>query len=556
MLSEIIIKDFAIIQTLHLELETGMTAVTGETGAGKSIVIDALSFAMGDRFDTNVIRHEQDHAEVCVAFAFEGHSPACHWLEEKAMANKDQCVIRRILRRSGRSQSYINGHPVTLQMLKELSKQLIDIHGQHEHQSLVQTETQRHLLDLYANNQNLLAKLTDLYRDYSQCRHDIEQLKQQQDDNDARLELLSYQVAEMNELSPIEGEYEALDLEHTQLANADLLQHELHTAIHRLNEQDDNAILPLLDLLSTRFAKLEPMAPQFKNFREQLDEASITLREVTADMRHHVDTIDNEPARLQWVDERLSHYQTLARKHRIEPDQVCQHQSVLQEELESLDSTDDKINVLYEKLEAAKAAYFIVANQLTESRRTAAKRLEPMITQQIADLNMGGGQFDIHFENQGQGLSRFGQEKIEFFVSANPGQPPKPLSKVASGGELSRISLAIQVILAQGGDTPCLIFDEVDVGIGGGTAEIVGKLLRKLGSSSQVLCVTHQGQVAAQAHHHLFVCKTKSQVSTQTAVAKLDQTERIEEIARMIGGLEVTATSKKHAKELLKNAQF
>ena len=553
MLTHLSLKNFAIVETLELELSHGMTVLTGETGAGKSIIIDALDLVLGGRANLNVIRHGEDKAEISAIFHIKKIPVAQSWLADNEFdLNDDEILLRRILTTEGRSRHTINGQACTQQQVRTLGELLLNIHGQHEHQNLVKRDKQRDMLDVYAHHENLVMQVKSTYNEWHKVKETLHQLKMNADQKDSKLEFLSYQVKELQELNLHESEFEALEAEHKTLAHSDQLREHLETAIFALEQDDNTCAINLIHHAKKSLDAIANIAPEMASSISLLDNTLIQLEEARDDLQASLDKMDNDPERLFKVEERLNLLYGVARKHRIEPELLLSTQQQLETELEQLEHADKHSAKLEAELKQLHEQYSKAANLLTQSRKKAAEKLNKEVTQSLQTLNMVGGKFEVTFlPNDNKEPSMFGDERVEFRISANPGQPLQALSEVASGGELSRMSLALQMITAQKDDTPTLIFDEVDVGIGGGTAEIVGSLLRALGEKTQVLCITHLPQVAAQAHHHFRVEKHTSNNQTTTSITLLNDKIRIEEIARMLGGVKITEQTLKHAKEML-----
>ncbi|HLA74321.1 MAG TPA: DNA repair protein RecN [Gammaproteobacteria bacterium] len=557
MLTHIDIRDVAIVERLELELDAGMTVLTGETGAGKSILIDALNLALGDRADAGVIRHGCERAEVTASFDIRSLAAAQAWLQEHDIEVDDTCLLRRSITREGRSKGFINGSAVPMQSLRELGELLVDIHGQHEHQSLLRADMQRQLLDDYAGHGALLNDISMAYQCWNTASRQLQDLNRAAAERSTRLDMLRYQVRELEALNLGETELDELNEEHARLANASKLIEACHVALQNLSENEDASALSLLAHSVRELEQLEQFDKRLAAANELLASASIQIQEGAAELRRYVDNMELDPQRLQWIEQRLGSVYELARKHRITPDELPARLGLLSDELAELDNADIRLGQLQDEIAAAEKDYKQRAAQLSASRAQAACDLEQRVSKAMQQLSMAGGRFAVSLEPVAeQQLSATGMERVEFLVSANPGQPLKALNKVASGGELSRISLAIQVITAQSGRIPTLIFDEVDVGIGGGVAEIVGQQLRSLSQSRQVLCVTHLPQVAAQGHHHIQVSKQTHKDITKVILDTLSETERRDEIARMLGGVKITDQTLAHAEEMLQHAQL
>jgi len=550
MLDRIQIENFAIIDSLQLEFDAGLSALTGETGAGKSILLDAIKLVAGDRAEGDSIRRGSERAEISASFNLDD-LPAVHkWLADNEMNADGECVIRRVLHASGRSKAFINGFGATLAQLRTLCDMLIDIHGQHEHQSLQVPMVQRQLLDAFIGERNLLEEVEqkfDLLRTLEQC---LEQAQSGSREREQRIDLLGLYCAELNQLSLTEGEFEALQAEYRRLSNADTILEQTGQILGQLFENDDQNIQSVLSLCEQKLSALMENDKALLESHELINAALIQVQEASSELRNYRDGIELDSVRLETINERIANIQNLARKHHLEiaalPDLCVQ----LNRELEVLQGDSFDVEKIQTELDKAREDYLFSAAELSLKRKQTAAVISEQVTQVMQQLGMEGGEFVIDVESNQQ-PGKHGCDSIRYLVSANPGQPPRPLSKVASGGELSRISLAIQVIMSESSKIRTLIFDEVDSGVGGGVAEIVGKKLRLLGRDRQVLCVTHLAQVASQAHHHYRVSKINEHNETATRVVSLNDEERLEEVARMLGGVTITTQTRAHASEML-----
>ena len=552
MLTDIYIRDFAIIESLNLELQTGMTALTGETGAGKSILVDAIGLVLGDRADSGVVRYGADNAEICLSVDVSTTPSAKAWLKEQALESDDTCILRRVISSAGKSRAWINGSPANLGMLRQLGEQLVEIHGQHEHQSLMKKEKQRQLLDDFADNADLLSQVETAYLAWKEINDKCKQLSNQNSDHQAKLDLLRFQTQELNELELVENEVEALDKEYLRLSNAGQLMDISSQSIQQLYDDDEQSVYSQLSHILVDIEQQKSLDDAFKDPYELLLSAQIQIQEATELLRQYQDRVELDPERLSWVENRLSDIHNLARKHQTTAENLYAKWNDLNTALSALEGDEYDIDALEAKREQFRVRYLQKANKLSNKRQKMAKTLSKGVSEAMQALGMQGGVFNVAVVfSDDDNLSMHGMDHINFEVSANPGQPLKPLVKVASGGELSRISLAIQMIAAQQVTLPALIFDEVDAGIGGGTAEVVGQQLRSIGNSLQVLCVTHLPQVASQAHHHYKVTKMKGKKSTSTGMIRLEADDRVEEIARMMGGVEITPSTLNLAAEML-----
>ncbi|PAU86263.1 DNA repair protein RecN [Pseudomonas sp. WN033] len=553
MLVHLAVNNYAIVDHLELELKGGMSAITGETGAGKSIMLDALALTLGDRADSGAVRPGADKADILAIFDISKIPEAQAWLDDRDLDSPEQQVIlRRVITAEGRSRGYINGSPCPQQDLKTLGEMLIDIHSQHEHQSLLKTETHRRLLDEYAGASDLARQIQLAAQRCRQTEQALQQASEHNDEQEARLQLLSYQLEELDNLSLLDGELELLEGEQRQLANAEQILMACQQVINLCSENDTGSVLQAMTSSLNRLGGLTEHSRHLNEAHNLLASAQIQVEEAVGELSRYLDHFEADPQRQQEVEERLGSIYELARKHRVNPEELPALQQRLIDELESFQQRDADIERLGDELKAYREHYQQLADKLSGIRHKAAQKLAKAVTSEIQRLGMPGGRIELQLAPLNPGnYPPNGLESVEFLVSANPGQPAKPLAKVASGGELSRISLGIQVITAQTSRVPTLVFDEVDVGIGGPTAEIVGQLLRQLGERGQVLTVTHLPQVAAQGHQHLFVRKEQKKDSTRTRIDELDQSGRIQEVARMLGGVDLTEESLAHARKLL-----
>lgn len=547
------IKNFAIVSNLSTEWHNGMTAITGETGAGKSIAIDALSLCLGERAEASAVRPGTDKAEVCAQFDLTALPLAKAFLEQHMLTSNDnECLLRRVVCKNGRSKSYINGSAVTAAQLKELGQYLISIHGQHAHQHLLKAEHQLQLLDAYAGHNQLVKAVSQSFKLYANLQKEFKQLEQQQLQQAAQKQLLEYQVAELDEFALQDGEFEKIEAEHYKLSNSQTILEACQRELQHLYESDEQNACSMLQHSAQQFAELANYDESLASVAALLDEAAVQVEEASREVRNYADQADLDPARLTEVEARLSGAMDLARKHHIKPQELVEFHQGLTQELESISNNSSRLAQLDDEISNALSAYQKAGEQLSESRQKYANTLNQLISDSMANLSMENGVFEIQLNQEVERQpNALGFDSVSFLVSTNPGQPLQPLAKVASGGELSRISLAIQVIIAQKVTTPTLIFDEVDVGISGPTASSVGKLLRQLGKSTQVICVTHLPQVASSAHQQFFVAKEIAQGETFTQMLSLNKDGRINEIARLLGGDNISKTAKANAKELI-----
>ena len=552
LLLSININNYTLVESLEIEFNKGTTAITGETGAGKSLVLDALGMALGDRADTDTIRHGKARAEITATFDINNIEDAKKWLHDNDFNNDENCILRRIYTTEGRSKGYINGQPSTMSQLQELGDMLTDIHSQHEHQSLLRKDTHRRLLDEYAKVEDLTKQVASHYVLWHKTNNDLSDLLKRSDELDARKELLGFQVVELQQLDLTAPYLDNLELEQKTLANAEQIVQDSHSLLAICEQAEGfnlrDGLNSALSILSTIDYKPEAL----KITEELLQGGLIQVEEAITEIGHHIDKFEADPQRLQIVEDELSVVFQLARKHRVLPDQLEATRDVLESELKSLLGGSENVDALQLKLADLAENYMTCAKKLSAKRKVAAKTMASEINQQLQALSMEGAELLIQLSPNPNGEYRSaGLEEIEFLLASNPGQPHKMLAKIASGGELSRISLAIQVVAAGHSNIPTLVFDEVDVGIGGSTADVVGTLLKQLGNRGQVISVTHQPQVAAHAHHHYLASKISEGNSTESLMSPLNNQQRIDELARMLGGATVTKQTVSHASELL-----
>ncbi|MCW8934229.1 MAG: DNA repair protein RecN [Gammaproteobacteria bacterium] len=555
MLNHIRIRNFAIIDHLDLDFKNKLTTLTGETGAGKSILLGALGLLLGDRADSDSVRAGSSKAEISAEFDISELPEVNAWLLSKELDADGDCLLRRRLSSDGRSRAFINGSPAPLQDMRQLGEMLVDIHGQHEHQSLMKADMQRQLLDDYAQHEKLLTDVKEVFIDWNSKKEKLITLQTACKDKNDRLDLLRYQVTELEELSLLPGEADKLQSEHQTLANADQLSDNTASTLNSLYDADDTSIHLQL---SQQAKKIEDMLSTDKTLTpafEMLSEAMVQIEETASLLRDYKDNLNSNPERFDEVETRLGIIHDLSRKHHIEPDQLIDLTESLSLELNELDNADENLSKLESEVNKLDKKYKTLAKKLTESRTKTSIELNKQISTSMQTLGMSGGQFKIQITTK-EKASANGLDSIEYTVSTNTGQPFKALAKTASGGELARISLAIQMITAQQGRIPTLIFDEVDSGVGGGIAEIVGKHLRVLGENRQVFCITHLPQVASQAHHHMQVYKHSDGKETRTEIIPLEMEQRVDEISRMLGGLEITQQTIDHAKDMLNRSQL
>lgn len=551
MLCQLSINNFAIVRFLELDFKAGMTSITGETGAGKSIAIDALGLCLGNRSDANTVRPGANKTEVSARFTLHDVPLAKRWLEDNDLDADDECILRRTINSDGRSRAYINSNPVPVTQLKAIGQLLIGIHGQHAHHAMLKSEHQLNLLDSYANHKILLDNVSASYVRCKQVENELKQLEQAQHERISRQQLLQYQVEELNEFNLGLDEFDDIEQEHKRLANGTDLIERCQAGLHLLTESDDGNIESLLNKVAAIADTLQGYDESLAPISTMLNDALIQVQESASEIESYLSRLELDPEHFAYLEKRLSTAMQLARKHHVGPDKLALHHQALMAELAELAGDENKLDEIRLQLDASRNAYLVNAQKLSQSRNRYAKELDKLVTRSIHELNMPKGKFSIEVNHDPANISVNGCDNIEFMVTTNPGQPLQPISKVASGGELSRIGLGIQVITAKKVATPTLIFDEVDVGISGPTASVVGRMLRSLGESTQVLCVTHLPQVAGNGHQHMFVNKFNKAGSTETTMQALDKDQRVNELARLLGGDVITENTLANARELL-----
>lgn len=550
------VRDFAIVEKIDIEFDAGMTVLTGETGAGKSILVDALGLVLGERGSAQLVRDGAKRAEFSAEFSIDSLPLVATWLEEQSLDLDGDCLLRRIINSDGRSRAFINGNAVPLSQLKSLGELLLDIHGQHFHQSLGRRAIQKDLLDHFGNLLELRAETATHYSEWFSVENRLQSLLDADADRASRLDLLTFQLQEFDSLSLEEGEPEGLNQERQKLQNSGRLADGVTIAIDNLMESEPSNANGLIADASRAVEAVANFDSTLGPVVELLNSAGIQISEATEILRRYGDSIDMDPGRRDWVEERLDAIQAVARKHRVSPKELPTVHLALQTEFEELQNATELSEELEIQVNALRDQYFSTASRLSKARTKAAKTFSADVTDAMAGLGMPGGRFVAECRRrEDDSASASGVDNIEFLISANPGQRPQSLAKIASGGELSRMSLAIQVIASDGSSIPTMIFDEVDSGVGGGVAEMVGRRLQDLGDSRQVLCVTHLPQVASLADQHFRISKVSDGKSTRTGVQMLGHDERVDELARMLGGVEITHTTLEHAAEMLAGAR-
>lgn len=552
MLCHLHISNFAIVRALEIDWASGMSTITGETGAGKSIAIDALALCLGERADAAVVRPGADKADIVATFDISALPAARDFLQQQDLLMGNECIVRRVVSNEGRSRGYINGVQVPAQQLKQLGQYLLSIHGQHAHQLLLKADYQRQLLDAYVANSELLQQCRQSYRYWQQLQQEHQTLQHSQQQRDAQRQLLEYQVAELDQFAPQADEFSELEAEHSRLTHGNTLLSQSQQCLQQLYDDDEQSIYRALSQVSYQLEQLQALDPALAGVQQMLSEALLQTEEASRELRRYADKVELDPERLAEVDERLAQWLNLARKHQIANEQLAERHQQLAADLAELTGSEQRLTELELAIQQASRQYQQAAAVLTAARQQAASELSELISKNMHELSMANARFAINVSTLPlEQASANGLDLISFEVSTNPGQPLQALSKVASGGELSRISLAVQVILADKVTTPTLIFDEVDVGISGPVAAGVGRLLRQLGQSTQIICVTHLPQVASQGHQQMFVEKYTDGIATETRMRQLNDDERIQEIARLLAGENISANALANARELL-----
>jgi len=553
MLLHLNIQNFAIVKSLDIDWQNGMTTITGETGAGKSIAIDALGLCLGERATTNVVRPGTKKAELAAIFDISKNKKATKWLTQHDLINEEpECILRRIISAEGRSKAYINGSQVPLTQLKEIGGLLINIHGQQDHQLIMKNTEQRKMLDGYAKHNHLLNDVQYYFHNYKKLNNELSALTETKVQRDAKQLLLQYQVTELDEFSLQACEFESLEIEYKRQSNAQDILNDTLGSIQTLSENDNFNIIDSLRKTNESLSNLSKLDNKLENIANTINEALVQIEDANSELKHYYDNLELDPETYAQIEERYSQTILLAKKHQIAPQNLAKFHTELTLELKSISSDENRLIELANEIEQTKSSYFEASEILTKSRIKSAQKLSKLISKNIQDLNMPHGQFKADIQvSDNEKLSINGSDEVSFLVSINPGQPLEAMDKVASGGELSRISLAIQVILADKIVTPTLIFDEVDVGISGPTASMVGSKLQTLAKNTQVICVTHLPQVASKGHQQLFVAKLTDGSRTETTVTELSENGRVQEIARLLAGNKITDTSLANAQELL-----
>lgn len=552
MLNSLQVRDFAIVEKIDIEFDRGMTVLTGETGAGKSILIDALGLVLGERGGARLVRDGAKRAEFAAEFDVSAHAEAAAWLTEHALDEDNECLLRRVVNADGRSRAFINGNAVPLAQLKSIGEMLLDIHGQHFHQSLGKRDVQRDLLDFFGGLQEQRAAVGAAYAAWTAVAERVRSLRDAESDRAARLDLLTFQVQELEALAVGGDEVLQLKNERQKLQNGSRLVEGLENASSALIDSESANANRLIAEASRAIESLLPFDPELSSVAELITSAGIQITEAAETLRRYGENIDMDPARRDWVEERLDAFHASARKHRVDVDDLHAVQAKLSAELEALQNADTQGRELEKQSAKLHESFIKAANVLSTARHEAARAFSIAVTNAMEGLGMPGGEFKASLSKlDDDGARPWGVDNIDFLISANPGQKLQSLAKIASGGELSRMSLAIQVIASDGSSIPTMVFDEVDSGVGGGVAEMVGRRLQEIGGSRQVLCVTHLPQVASLADQHVRISKVSDGKSTRTGLSILGKKERTEELARMLGGVDITQKTLDHAAEML-----
>ena len=554
MLTQLTINNFAIVRQLDIELAKGMSVITGETGAGKSVAIDALGLCFGQRVETSMVREGQERAEICATFQLESHNPAYQWLNDQELQDPDnptECILRRVINADGRSKAFINSTPVSASQLKEIGQYLVHINGQHASQLLLKNNYQLQLVDNFAAHPELLVKMREDYQTWKNLQNQVKTFQQKVAENEARKQLLQYQVDELDEFNLRPNEYLELEDEQRRLSSSEQLTQLSQSALQILSENDTVNIDSLLYRATQYIDELAELDPQYAEVQSMLNDALIQVQEATNEVRNLSSNIEQDPQLLQEIEQRISQALQLARKHQAKPEDLVEHHKKLKAELTALLDFSESEEMLIEQEKLAFEQMQATAKALTASRQQSAARLAQNVTQSIKQLAMENAEFYVELNTDLDKVGSNGADNVIFTLRSNLGQQPQPLAKIASGGELSRISLAIQVLTSDQSAIPTLIFDEVDVGISGKTASVVGKLLRQLSERCQVLCVTHLPQVACHGHHQFNVEKFIVDNKTETQMTALSQAERVPALARLLGGSEITELALANAQEML-----
>ena len=550
MLRSLQIRNFAIIDEIDITFNDDMTVLTGETGAGKSILIDALSLVLGERGSSNLIRNKEKRAEYTAEFEITNNSHALNWLIEKSLDNENECILRRTISPDGKSRSFINGNTVNLQSLKSLGDLLVDIHGQHFHQSLCKKNVQRDLLDHFGGLSVTKNKIKRIFNEWKELSDQLSKMIEGNTNKEDRIDLLSFQLKELDELALKPGEYDSLNSEFKKISNIEKINKGINSLIDCLQSNEITNVEQMLNDSIKNIDTLATFDNSLEETKDLLSEAEINVSEAIGNLSRYGESIDYDNQKSREIEERINTIISLSRKHRVDPDELIDTKIQIEKELNELNNSQTSIDMVKRHLSDLRKKYDDLASELTKKRSDSAKKLSRLVANSMNELGMADGIFKVEI-TASNNISQHGVDDITFYISANPGQKPQPLSNIASGGELSRMSLAIQVITSNGTNIPTMIFDEVDSGIGGAIAEVVGNKLKDLGQNKQVLCVTHLAQVASKGKSHIRINKLTDNKKTKIYATQLNSDERIEEIARMIGGIELTEKTREYAKEML-----
>ena len=550
MLRSLQIRNFAIIDEIDITFNDDMTVLTGETGAGKSILIDALSLVLGERGSSNLIRNKEKRAEYTAEFEITNNSHALNWLIEKSLDNENECILRRTISPDGKSRSFINGNTVNLQSLKSLGDLLVDIHGQHFHQSLCKKNVQRDLLDHFGGLSVTKNKIKRIFNEWKELSDQLSKMIEGNTNKEDRIDLLSFQLKELDELALKPGEYDSLNSEFKKISNIEKINKGINSLIDCLQSNEITNVEQMLNDSIKNIDTLATFDNSLEETKDLLSEAEINVSEAIGNLSRYGESIDYDNQKSREIEERINTIISLSRKHRVDPDELIDTKIQIEKELSELNNSQTSIDMVKRHLSDLRKKYDDLASELTKKRSDSAKKLSRLVANSMNELGMADGIFKAEI-TASNNISQHGVDDITFYISANPGQKPQPLSNIASGGELSRMSLAIQVITSNGTNIPTMIFDEVDSGIGGAIAEVVGNKLKDLGQNKQVLCVTHLAQVASKGKSHIRINKLTDNKKTKIYATQLNSDERIEEIARMIGGIELTEKTREYAKEML-----
>ncbi|MGC7589558.1 DNA repair protein RecN [Bisgaard Taxon 46] len=557
MLIQLTINNFAIVRHLNIELNQGMSVITGETGAGKSIAIDALGLCLGQRTELSMLREGQERADICATFRIAPNSPAFHWLASQELQdaeNPEECILRRIINNDGRSKAFINSIPVSAAQLKELGQHLVHINGQHASQLLLKNDYQLQLLDNFCAHPTLLAQMQSGYQHWKKLQHQVQTFQQKVSENEAKKQLLQYQIEELDEFNLRPNEYTELEDDQKRLSNSERLTTLSQSTLQLLSENEAVSIDSLLYRAGQQLEELTELDARYTNVSNLLQEALIQVQEATSEVQHLASDIEQDPALLNEIEQRMSQALQLARKHNVKPENLVELHRTLTQQLNELMDFSESEQTLIAQEKQAYEKMLNAAMALQQSRQQGANKLAQQVTKSIKQLAMENGEFFIELNTDYGKINSQGADNAIFTLRSNLGQTAQPLSKIASGGELSRISLAIQVLTSDKSEIPTLIFDEVDVGISGATASVVGKLLRKLGQRCQVICVTHLPQVACYGHQHFTVEKFTVDEKTETKMTALSQQQRVKALARLLGGSKITDSALANAQEMLELA--